>query len=192
MRKGEIFIISGPSGAGKTTLHKKLLADKKFGKRLVKSVSATTRVRRPGEKDGRDYFFLTKKQFLYKKRAGHFLEWKKVFDNYYATPHTKVKEILRSGKNVLLCIDVQGAKTVIRKYPEAVTIFILPPSWHALKDRLLGRASETKASLKLRLDISRREMREVKSYKYVVVNDQLTKGIKSLKSIFQKELGGIK
>ena len=128
MRKGKIIIISGPSGSGKTTLHKKLLLSRRLKRKLVKSVSVTTRPKRPLEKHGRDYLFISKKDFFKKRRAGYFLESKKVFDRYYGTPRKAVDKILKKGKNVLLCIDVKGAKTVFIKRPKAVKIFIKAPS----------------------------------------------------------------
>jgi len=139
MKKGKIIILSGPSGSGKTTLYGDLLKKKL---NLVKSVSVTTRPRRVGEKHGHDYFFISEKMFLYKKRAGHFLESEKVFDNYYGTPNKSVQELLKSGKNVLLCIDVKGARTVWRKHHKAVRIFIKTSTMEELKRRLEGRGSE--------------------------------------------------
>jgi len=138
-REGKIFIISGPSGSGKTTLYKQLLSG---GKRLVKSISFTTREMRPGEKCGKDYVFVSRKMFLYKERSGHFLESEKVFGNYYGTPYKNVRELLAVGKNVLLCIDVKGAKTVCRKFPQTVRIFIKAPSLKDLKKRLEKRLTE--------------------------------------------------
>src|SRR3990167_10236337 len=151
MPKGKIIIISGPSGSGKTTLQKELLAGKKFRARLMKSISATTRPRRSGEKNGRDYLFLTRKQFLDKIRKGYFLEWQKVFDHYYGTPGNYVERLLKKDKNVLLCIDVKGAAVVRRACPEAVTVFIKAPSLSILKKRLKARGSESAEDLRLRL-----------------------------------------
>src|SRR5881392_3567491 len=108
MAKGKIIIISGPSGSGKTTLHKMLLESTKLKEKLVKSISVTTRPMRGGEKEGRDYIFVSVLKFQYKIKAGHFLEWQKVFDNYYGTPKKNVRDLLKAGKNVLLCIDVKG------------------------------------------------------------------------------------
>jgi len=147
MVKGKIIIISGPSGSGKTTLYKKLLASKKLKGRLVRSVSTTTRPKRKGERRGRDYLFVSLKMFLYKKRCGHFLESEVVFGNHYGTPKKNVQDLLRAGKNVLLCIDVKGAKTVCRKLPGVITIFIKTTSLAVLAIRLKGRGSEQKSAV---------------------------------------------
>ena len=188
MNKGKIFIISGPSGSGKTTLYKKLLADPRYKERLVKTVSVTTRFPRPGEKHGRDYIFISKEQFLYRKRAGHFLESERVFDNYYGTPKKKVLGLLSQGKNVLLCIDVKGARMVRRHFPKAIAIFIKTPSLAILRKRLAGRGSEDKKAFELRLKIARKELLEAPNYQHVVVNDDLSSTIRRLKSIVDKEL----
>lgn len=188
MPKGKIIIISGPSGSGKTTLHKELLAGRKFRAKLVKSISATTRPRRSGEKNGRDYLFLTQKQFLDRIRKGYFLEWQKVFDHYYGTPVNYVEQLLKKDKNVLLCIDVKGAAVVRRARPEAATIFIKAPSLAVLKKRLLARGSESQEDLRLRLKRARQELLEAKKYKYVIVNDDLRRSLKQLESVVSLEI----
>ena len=173
MKKGKIIIISGPSGSGKTTLYKKLLANRKLRKEIIKVVSVTTRPKRPGEKHGLDYFFVSSKMFHYKRRNGHFLETEKVFDNYYGTPKKSVRDTLKTGKNVLLCIDVKGARTVRRKFPEAVTVFIKTSSLKALALRLKGRGSEKKDIMRMRLQTAREELKETKKYDHVIINDNL-------------------
>lgn len=188
MMKGKILILSGPSGAGKTTLYKKLLASRQFKGRLVKTVSVTTRARRVGERHGRDYFFVSPAMFAHKKRAGHFLESMKVFDNFYGTPWKQVKDWLKKGQNVLLCIDVQGARVVARKFPESVRIFVKTSSISALKKRLVKRGSEKGGSLSLRLKTAVRELREAKDYDYVVVNDHLPSAVRELEKIVEKEI----
>jgi len=185
MKNGRMFIISGPSGSGKTTLCKQLL---KVTKSLIKSVSITTRKRREGEKNGRDYVFITRKMFDYKKRAGHFLEYQKVFDNYYGTPNKSVKDLLKEGKNVLLCIDVKGAKVVARKIPKAARIFVKTPTFAILKSRLESRGTEEKEALDLRLKTAKEELKEAPNYDYIVVNDRLPSAFKRLKAIIAKEL----
>ena len=188
MNKGKIVIISGPSGSGKTTLYKKLLASKRLAKRLVKSISMTTRLPRRGEKHGRDYLFIDKTGFLAKKRAGHFLESQKVFENYYGTPKQNVEELLDKGQNVLLCIDVKGARVVGQQYPDAVTIFITVPSLVELKKRLNTRGSESEKDFNLRMRTARKELQQVKRYKHVVINDDLKKAYRKLENIVCQEL----
>jgi len=183
MKKGKIIIISGPSGSGKTTLYKKLLASPKLKNRLVKSVSVTTRPKRVGEKRGRDYVFVSPKMFQYKKRHGHFLESEKVFDNDYGTPNKNIRDFLKAGKNVLLCIDVKGAKTVRRKFPESVAVFIKTPSLAVLASRLKGRGSEQKNIVRLRLETARKELREAEKYDHVVVNDTLSAAYRNLETL---------
>ena len=191
MTKGKIIIISGPSGSGKTTLYKKLLASKKLKGRLVRSVSTTTRPKRKGEKHGRDYSFVSLKMFLHKKRCGHFLESEVVFGNHYGTPNKSVQGLLRAGKNVLLCIDVKGAKTVCRKNPEAITIFIKTTSLAVLATRLRGRGSEQKSIVLKRLKTAKVELREEKKYKYIVINDHLRAAYRKLEAIIVSEIGPI-
>ncbi len=188
MCKGKIFILSGPSGSGKTSLHKWLLTLETFKRNFVKSISMTTRYPRPGERNGRDYIFISKKMFLYKIKAGHFLEWEKLFDNYYGTPKKNVEDWLRKGKNVLLCIDVKGAKTVRQKYPSVVGVFIKTSSLNELKKRLFRRGSENLIDLKQRLKTAHQELAEAKSYDYVVINDHFNEAIQRLKSIIRLEL----
>ncbi|MFA5059339.1 MAG: guanylate kinase [Candidatus Omnitrophota bacterium] len=187
-RKGRIVIISGPSGSGKTTLYKKILLSRRLKGKLLKSVSATTRLRRPGERNGRDYFFLTKEKFLRLKKSGQFLEWEKVFSEYYGTLKSQVLKLLRAGKNVLLCIDVKGAETALRQYSDALTVFIKPPSVKILKDRLSRRGSESKTSLSVRLKRVQFEMSKAGMYQYIIVNDHLAKATKELQHIIEKEL----
>ena len=183
LKKGKIIILSGPSGSGKTTLYKRLLASRDFKKCLAKSISVTTRPMRPGEKHGRDYFFVSPKMFLAKKEAGHFLESQKVFDNYYGTPNKQVRDLLKKGKNVLLCIDVKGARIVCQKYPDAVRIFVKTPSLKILKRRLEARRSEHKDNVALRLKRVREELNEAKDYDYTIINDDLSHADKKLKAI---------
>lgn len=189
MAKGRIVIISGPSGSGKTTLHKMLLESSQLKGSLVKSISATTRPKRPGEKHGRDYLFISREMFRYKIKAHHFLEWQKVFDNYYGTPQKVVRELLSKGKNVLLCIDVKGAKVVHRIFPDAISVFIQTPSLSVLKDRLELRAQDTHESRALRLKIARQELLEAKNYNFLIVNDRLDVAYHQLASTVMGALG---
>ena len=186
--KGKIIIISGPSGSGKTTLYKKLLESEEVTKQIVKVVTVTTRPRRRGEKEGRDYLFVSQNEFLRRKKAGYFLESQKVFDNYYGTPYKRVRDLLAKGNNVLLCIDVKGAKVVCRKFPDAIRIFITVPSFKILKQRLKARGSEDKKTARLRLDTARREVKEAQNYDHMIVNDDLTQAHKHMKSTILSEL----
>ncbi len=188
MSKGKIFIISGPSGSGKTTLHHRLLLNRRFKGKLVKSLSATTRPRRLQEKNGRDYLFLKPEDFQKKIKAGYFLEWQKVFENYYGTPKAAVEKLLSRGKNVLLCIDVKGAQVVYRQFPQAVRIFIKAPTMAVLKVRLKKRGTENTKDLQYRLSVAKKEMRHAGRYGYIIVNDHLAHAVKRLESIIQKEI----
>jgi guanylate kinase len=186
--KGKIIILSGPSGSGKTTLYKRLMASRIFKGKIVKIVSVTTRLPRPCERDGRDYFFVSRPMFFYKKRAGHFLESQKVFDNDYGTPKKDVQDFLMAGKNVLLCIDVKGARIICRKFPEAVKIFIKTISLAALKERLLRRGSESPRKIRMRLNMAREELKEAGKYDYMVINENLCKAYQSLERIILSEI----
>ena len=184
--KTKLFIISAPSGAGKTTLCKRLLAD---GIRLADCVSMTTRAPRPGERDGVDYHFVTKARFrgMIARRA--FLEYEENFGNFYGTPRAFVDRHLEQGEPVLLSIDVKGAMKVRRAYRrDAVLIFIMPPSIAALKKRLIGRMSDSHASIAKRLDLAKREMSYRSRYDHVVVNDNLEHAYRKLKKIVVREL----
>lgn len=187
--KGKFIIVSGPSGSGKTTLHKALLESQRLKGKLVKSLSATTRPRRQGERHGRDYLFLDTDVF--EKRIGqdYFLEWEKVFDNYYGTPKRQALNLLKKGINVLLCIDVKGAKQVREKYPQAVSIFIKTPTIKILEDRLRKRASETHETLSARLKVARAELKQAKHYDYQLINGHLGRATKELEKIVLEALG---
>jgi len=187
-RKAKIVVISGPSGCGKTTLHKALLESPLLKGKLVKSISATTRQKRPGERAGRDYLFLSTKAFEEKINKGYFLEWEKVFDHYYGTPKKEALGLLKKGVNVLLCIDVKGAKTVAGEFPKALKIFIKAPSMKVLEARLKSRGSESRESLALRLKIARNELKEAKHYDHVVINADLKKALGALQEIVCQEL----
>ncbi len=187
--KAKIVILSGPSGCGKTTLHKALLADPAMKGRLVKSISATTRPRRPGERNGRDYLFLDARSFEAKIKKGYFLEWEKVFGQYYGTPKKHALQLLQKGVHVLLCIDVKGAKTVAREFPQALKIFIKAPSLKVLEARLEARGTETPASLQKRLQVARRELKEAGHYDHVIINAKLAKALQALQQIVCQELG---
>ncbi len=187
--KARIVIISGPSGCGKTTLHKALLISPLLKGRLVKSISATTRSKRPGERQGKDYLFLSTEVFEERIKKGYFLEWERVFDNYYGTPKKQALNLLKKGINVLLCIDVKGARTVAQEFPKALKVFIKAPSMKVLESRLKARGSESKESLELRLKVARRELKEAKYYDHVIINADLNKALGMLQQIVCHELG---
>ena len=153
-RAGRIFVISAPSGSGKTTLAKKLV---KKDRRLVQSISVTTRSPRKGERRGRDYYFVTRKKFKDMVAGRKFLEWAENFGHLYGTPRKFAEEAARKGKDVILSIDVQGAMQIKRRRARAVFIFIMPPSREELKKRLSKRNTEHKASIKMRLKVAEKE-----------------------------------
>ena len=188
MHKGRIVILSGPSGSGKTTLYKKILKDKTFRGRLIRSVSATTRPKRRGEIHGRDYLFMTRKEFLAKKKRGYFLETQKVFTDYYGTPLASVRKILMDGKNTLLCIEVKGAQVVMRKKQGTVSVFVKPPSVKILKERLKKRATEGRHELARRVNRTQMELAQARYYDYQIINNDLKKCYQQLKNILVKEL----
>ncbi len=186
--KGRVIVLSGPSGAGKTTLHDLLLKSPCFRERLVRSISATTRPPRGTEQQGRDYLFLSQRMFESRLRRGHFLEWARVFENYYGTPTKNVRDILRSGRHVLLCIDVQGAKQVKAKMPEAVLFFVRTPTMKALRRRLEARGTDSPKSVALRLRTAGEELEQACHYDHVIINDDLTRAFQSLEKILTEEL----
>ena len=177
----KLFVVSAPSGCGKTTLCTKLLNDN-LG--LERSVSMTTRLPRPGERDGVDYRFVSEKYFRRVIKEQGFLEYEENFGCLYGTPKKFIGSELNKGKSVLLSIDVKGAMKVRREYPEeSVLIFILPPSLTVLKRRLCGRKSEDRASIMKRLKLANREIAYKDKYDYTVVNDRLDAAYKRLKKI---------
>lgn len=178
-RKGIIFIISAPSGAGKTTLCHKLL---ETCSGLNISVSYTTRKPRDGEIDGVHYFFVNEDVFKDMILADEFLEWAKVHGNLYGTSKIKINEILMQGVDAVLDIDVQGGKLIRGKIPDSVMIFILPPSMKILEDRLKGRKSDSEETILERIKRAKDEIAEYKHYDYVIVNNTLEEAIVQLKA----------
>lgn len=184
LSKGLLFVLSAPSGSGKTTLMAALL---KADRRLVRSVSMTTRPPRPGERHGREYFFETPAQFAAERRRGALLEYAQVLNAWYGTPRRFIEAARRRGRDVLLGIDVQGARQLRRSGYPAVTIFIQPPSLRILRERLQHRGTETPAQIRARLALATRELRCVPEYDYVVVNDRLTVAVAQLTAIITAE-----
>lgn len=177
MRKGLLIVISGPSGSGKTTVCRKLL-EKLPGARF--SISATTREQRNGETNGCDYYFISQKEFKQKIRKNEFLEWAKVYDQYYGTLKKPVLDCLKTGTNVLLDIDMQGALSIKKKFKQALLIFILPPSLEELKKRLTTRNRESAAHIKKRMREIEAELAHIPLYDLVVINDNLQKTLSSV------------
>lgn len=182
--RGILIVVSGPSGAGKGTICKALL-DKHED--LFLSVSATTRSPRKGEVEGINYYFLTKENFKQKIEENDFLEHAEVYGNYYGTPRSNVNELLESGKNVILEIDIQGALQVKENSKEGVFIFILPPSMEELKQRIINRGSETPESLMTRFKSAYKEINYVSKYNYAVVNDQVENAVSKIEAILTAE-----
>ena len=185
-----IFVISGPSGSGKTSLRDKLLEDEELNNKLVKSISLTTRAKRAGEKDKKDYFFVTEAKFKSKLRAKKILEWTKYLGYYYATPKDFLDRQLRSGAHIVLCLDLKGALRIKRLYPKhAATIFILPPSIKALRDRIQGRCNKTeKAEIDKRIRLARKELMVWQNYGYCIENINMQQAAKELKQIVLQEI----
>lgn len=176
----KVFVISGPSGAGKGTLTEILL---KRVPSLTRSVSATTRKPRPGEAHGVDYYFLAEDEFKKHIERGDFLEWATVHGNFYGTLKSAVDKELAAGKDVVMVIDVQGAASIKEKMPEAILIFIEPPSMEELIQRLTLRNTETDAELQERLKNAEKEMELAKNYDYVVINDEVERAVDELVNI---------
>jgi guanylate kinase len=180
--RGDLFIVSSPSGGGKTTLIRRLLENPP-GEPLHFSVSHTTRRMRPGEVDGREYYFVSVEEFQRMVQRDEFLEHNEVHDNIYGTSKGEVLPRLAAGEDVILDIDVQGARDIRAAYPEAVTIFIVPSSPGELERRLKARGLDSEESIRKRLINAAREIDEAASFQYVIVNDELERATLELESI---------
>lgn len=178
-----LFVISGPSGAGKGTLLAEL---RKQRPDLGLTVSATTRSPRPGEVDGTSYYFLSDEEFRRRIAAGEFVEWAEVHGHLYGTLVSEVKRLLAKGHSLVLEIDVQGALNVRKVYPDAVLVFIEPPSLQALEERLRGRGTEDEASIELRLKNARHEMELADQYDVRIVNDTVDRAAQELGSVMRR------
>ena len=179
-KKGSVVIITAPSGAGKTTIYREVL---ERNRGLVFSVSYTTRNRRPGEVDGRDYYYIDKKTFEEKKKRGDFVEWANVHGEIYGTDRFQVEHCIEQGRICILDLDVQGALNVMKKYPLALTVFIQPPSLEELDKRLRKRGTESEEEIKLRLLNAQKELEYSRYFKYIIVNDNLESAVSKLEQV---------
>ena len=182
--KGLLVVLSGPSGSGKDTILERLLA---IDKNIVKSVSATTRPSRIGEINGKDYFFISEQDFCNAISDEELLEYTNYCGNYYGTLKNLVEDLQNNQKDVILKIEVDGAKQIKEKCPDSLRIFILPPSMETLKDRLSKRGTETAESLEKRLNRARDEIKFSSEYDYIVVNDDVDKCAQNIYSIINAE-----
>ena len=183
MKRGNLFILSGPAGAGKGTLRKRL--SEKIPE-IVYSISCTTRDIRPGEVDGLDYYFISKNDFEARITRGELLEWAEVHGNFYGTGRSYVESFLNEGRDVLLEIDVQGRRQVKSRLPEAISIFITAPSLEDVEKRLRGRRTETQAQLDTRLRNAAMEMKHAGEYDHVIINDDLHRAENELVELVKK------
>ncbi len=181
--KGHLFIISAPSGAGKTTIVRAVLD--RFADMLY-SISYTTRIPRNGEQDGIDYYFISRDDFKKRIDGGKWAEWAEVHGNYYGTSAEFIDNGLASGRDILLDIDVQGTIQIFERYPDSITIFIMPPSLETLGKRLELRGTDSKADIARRLINAEKEMAKKDLYRNIVVNDQLSEAIEKMISIMEK------
>ena len=186
--KGEVIAVSGPSGAGKSTIVKIIL---KLYPEIVFSVSATTRPKRENESDGVEYFFISEDKFKNKIDKGEFVEWQKFYDYYYGTVYSFINENINSGNPVLLEIDVKGALSIKRIYPESHLIYIMPPSYEVLVSRLRNRQTETEEDFQKRIERAKMELSHKDQFDYIVINEYIEKAVEEtvvlIKKIINKE-----
>ena len=186
-REGRLVVGSGPSGAGKTTVMKRVFQRCRLP--LKASVSATTRTPRPGESDGVDYYFLASEEFSNRRQRGEFLECFEVFGRgyWYGTLRSEVTSGLKAGKWVVLEIDVQGAQAVAERYPDAITIFVRPSSWEELQRRLRHRGTESEEAIERRLERAKVELLQANQYRHVVINDAIDHAVEEICTILTHE-----
>lgn len=183
-RKGLLLVVSGPSGAGKGTICKAILDQ---NDQIKLSVSATTRKPRNGEVHGVNYFFLEKEEFTSMIEKGEFLEYAQIYDNFYGTPKSAIMETLDNGQDVILEIEMQGARQIKEVYPEGVFIFVLPPSLEELKSRIVGRGTETQEEIEKRFSCAFEEINQIVNYDYFIVNEDIEKSVSDVEAIICAE-----
>ncbi|MBO5069630.1 MAG: guanylate kinase, partial [Roseburia sp.] len=183
--RGILTVVSGFSGAGKGTIMKELM--KKYEDNYALSISATTRSPRPGERDGVEYFFVTKEDFEQMIAEDALIEYAEYVDNYYGTPRAYVEEQLKSGRNVILEIEIQGALQVRKKFPDTLLLFVTPPSVEELKKRLVGRGTESMEVIESRLARAVKEAEGIEEYDYLVINDVLEDAVEEVHGIITQE-----
>lgn len=188
-KNGMIIIVSAPSGAGKTSICDAIVKD---DKNIVYSISTTTRNPRPGEKNGREYFFVDEKKFKQDIKAGKFIEWAKVHNNYYGTNKDILQNTLSKGKDILLDIDVQGALNIKKKYKNSLMLFVMTPTLKELKNRLVKRNKDSKETINTRIENAKKEIKYAVKYDYLILNDKLRESINNTKAVIKAERLSIK
>lgn len=184
MSKGILFVLSAPSGTGKSTLAREL---RKRMPEIYYSVSLTTRPPRQGEKHGEDYFFITEKEFQMKRDANELIEYASVHGYWYGTPRLFIENNLKTGRTILLNIDVQGGRQIKKIYPDSVLIFIAPPSLSELESRLRGRRQDDEVAIRKRLNAAQSELEAVRDYDYLVLNEEIHRAVDQLRCIVLTE-----
>jgi guanylate kinase len=183
-RKGFPIILSAPSGAGKTTLCRGIV---KLHPEIYYSISVTSRPPRANEKDGQDYHFVPVKEFERMLEQGELIEWAMVHDNYYGTPRKQIEDRLNAGQDVIMDIDTVGARSIKKLYTQAVSIFVLPPTFEELKKRLMGRATDSEEVISKRLNRAKLELQEIGDFEYWLINDRFEEAVKTVASIIEAE-----
>ena len=189
IKRGKLLVFSAPSGAGKTTIVRSVL--NKFPE-LAFSISATTRERRETEEEGKHYFFISENEFKKKIEQNEFVEWEKFYDYYYGTLKSHIENLLDEGKNVVLEVDVKGALEIKKVYPDSVLVFVMPPSFDILKDRLVKRNTESQEDLKKRLERVELELSYKDHFEHIIVNDDLNYALEEAENIIKNILNGVK
>ena len=183
--RGKLIVISAPSGSGKTSIAKEIM---RRNPSLTFSVSATTRARREGEVEGKDYFFLTKDEFKRRVAAGEFVEWEEIYGDYYGTLKQEVDRALLGGQHIVFDVDVKGGLSIKRQYPEALAVFIRPPKVDTLRERLVHRRTEDETTIARRMERVPMEMEMGKQFEHQVVNDDLSRAIEEVQTIVKQYL----